>query len=373
MSQIILLVTLFLAQASLALELKLIGEQVLPPDFQWQSVRVGGLSGLYYDESEKILYAVCDDRGKYGEPRFYRFDVIQNTTQDKSQWNFKIKDMIWVKNQEGKKWPASVLDLEAITILPWGNLLLSSEGDNNQKPRIPPLLFEIKKDGTWVRDYNIPEYYIPEASGEQKKGIQNNYGFEGLVYSSAANKVLAMTENSLVQDLKTFAKSAQKTMRLLSFSLEQAWTLKASEEYLYQYDNYEMINDLGHGVSEILPVAKDEILVMERGAFVNDKGVQTSIRIYHVKLSTGENIFGSTLDENKKYKFLQKTLVLDFNNIKSEFKTFQRIDNFEGMTWGPKLADGTQTMIMVSDDNFNSTKNAKTEQKTIFLVFSFKK
>jgi hypothetical protein len=43
-----------------------------------------------------------------------------------------------------------------------------------------------------------------------------------------------------------------------------------------------------------------------------------------------------------------------------------KIDNFEGMTLGPKLSDGRRTLILVSDDNFVR------EQKTQFLLFAIK-
>ena len=42
-----------------------------------------------------------------------------------------------------------------------------------------------------------------------------------------------------------------------------------------------------------------------------------------------------------------------------------RLDNFEGMTFGP-IVDGRPTILVVSDDNFRST------QKTSFLLFGMR-
>lgn len=39
------------------------------------------------------------------------------------------------------------------------------------------------------------------------------------------------------------------------------------------------------------------------------------------------------------------------------------LDNLEGMTLGSRLPDGTQSLLLVSDNNFNS------EQVTQFLLF----
>lgn len=359
--KIILNLILLLAVKAQALELKLIGETIMPHSPENIAFKLGGLSGLHYDEKEKMLYAVCDDRGKYGEPRFYKINV---ETKD---WSFKVKEAIYVKNKEGKRFAPSILDLEDITVLPWGNFLFSSEGDNNQKPRIPPSLFEVKRDGTWVRDYEVPPEFLPELSGEQKNGIQNNYGFEGSQFLGSASKLFIMNENMLVQDKVNFAYSKKAILRLQTLtSAEQAWTLKPKETYLYEYDTYEVKKDLGFGVSEILPVNDKSILVMERGAWADEKGVQTSVKIYDADMSSAENVAGTKINPAQKYKFMKKTLVLDFDKLKTEFKKVNHIDNFEGITWGPTLADGTKTLIVVSDDNFSPL------QETIFLVFAVK-
>ena len=33
-----------------------------------------------------------------------------------------------------------------------------------------------------------------------------------------------------------------------------------------------------------------------------------------------------------------------------------RIDNIEGITWGPRLPGGEHTVILVSDDNFSASQ-----------------
>jgi hypothetical protein len=39
------------------------------------------------------------------------------------------------------------------------------------------------------------------------------------------------------------------------------------------------------------------------------------------------------------------------------------LDNFEGMAFGPALADGSRSLLVVSDDNFSP------RQRTSFLIF----
>jgi hypothetical protein len=44
-----------------------------------------------------------------------------------------------------------------------------------------------------------------------------------------------------------------------------------------------------------------------------------------------------------------KRLVVDLDHV-----GLAAIDNVEGMTWGPRLPSGERTLVLVSDDNFDS-------------------
>ncbi|MGL5033574.1 MAG: esterase-like activity of phytase family protein, partial [Microcystaceae cyanobacterium] len=57
---------------------------------------------------------------------------------------------------------------------------------------------------------------------------------------------------------------------------------------------------------------------------------------------------------------LRKKLILDLASLGIE------LDNLEGLTFGPRLADGSPTLLLVSDDNFRE------DQVTQFLLFRVK-
>ncbi len=59
-------------------------------------------------------------------------------------------------------------------------------------------------------------------------------------------------------------------------------------------------------------------------------------------------------------KPIKKKLLLDLNELGIP------LDNLQGITLGPRLPDGTQSLLLVSDDNFND------EQVTQFLLFRLK-
>jgi len=58
------------------------------------------------------------------------------------------------------------------------------------------------------------------------------------------------------------------------------------------------------------------------------------------------------------YTAVSKSLVLNLNEA-----GLPRVDNIEGITWGPTLPNGNATLMLVSDNNFNL------EQVTQFLLF----
>jgi hypothetical protein len=57
---------------------------------------------------------------------------------------------------------------------------------------------------------------------------------------------------------------------------------------------------------------------------------------------------------------IQKKLLLDLNELGIP------LDNLQGMALGPRLPDGTQSLLLVSDDNFSD------DQVTQFLLFRLK-
>ncbi|MDO8373054.1 MAG: esterase-like activity of phytase family protein, partial [Polaromonas sp.] len=64
---------------------------------------------------------------------------------------------------------------------------------------------------------------------------------------------------------------------------------------------------------------------------------------------------------------VSKTLLADFSAFTGEGPgpRLQRLDNTEGMCWGPRLPNGNRSLHFISDDNFNS------RQITQWLAFEF--
>lgn len=114
-----------------------------------------------------------------------------------------------------------------------------------------------------------------------------------------------------------------------------------------------------NGVSEMLTINNHEFLMLERsGVQAADGSYSNYIRIYKVDTRQASNI--SQMDSllSGDFKPVSKELVLNLNTL-----NLPKLDNIEGMTWGPKLENGHDSLVLISDNNFNSS------QVTQFLAF----
>jgi 3-phytase len=346
-----ILISSCLAQAK-SWQLELYAQTTLPVKAALGKTKVGGLSGIFWTGSK--LLAVSDDRGKFGSPRYYDLEMTITSK------NVELKPL---KSYPVKvPGPAWVMDLEAMVVLPNGDLLLSTEGDNNTKPRSLPHIFAVDTDGKMKYDLEIPEKFLPESLGQQKRGIENNRGFEGVTLSSDGQHLYTMNEAPIMTDSES-GDCQTSWVRLIDFTKGE--TFKPVAEYPYQIEKSHPDDrgpELYRGVSEILSLEAQRILVLERGARLTKKGVSYTGAIYLYD-------FAGLKDVSKTANLCtplqisgKKELLVDLDTVLKG----DRLENFEGLSWGPALPDGHRSLLVISDNNFSS------REKTQFLVFALK-
>ncbi len=351
----LILSLLLVSVSGFALELEYLNQVVLPTKMNFQKSKIGGLSGLVYDSNSQKLFAISDDRGLVNEPRIYQF-TVQVSLKDFKVEPEKVIFMTVNESEMSHKTTASsaklfskVMDPEAISLTPWGDFLVTNEGDMNKIPRANPQIFTVSATGTIMREYEIPKDFLPEPTGVQKKGVLNNMAFEGLAASPSGKEWMAATEAPLMQD-------PPDMVRFLQYEMPEAWILKPTKEYKYPLAEKKMDMKTGlelqKGVSEVHYLNDHELLVLERLVQISKQGMDLKVQLYRTDLKAADA-----------KGVLTKTLVLDFGTLEPKIG---RIGNFEGMTWGPTLPDGRRTLIFVSDDNF--MKSLRTQ----FLLFAVK-
>ena len=347
-----LFIFLFSVQ-SLALKLELLGHAEIPNKMKFKGTQVGGLSALHFQADTQTLWALSDDRGGQSEPRIYKLKLKYEADKNSlKNFTVAIEDVVLLKRTTAKN-VREVLDLESFAFLPWGNLLIASEGDGNKKPRLMPQLRDVKVDGTFIRNFPIPDLFLPETSGKQKTGVRNNLGFEGMTQIPQKNEWILATEASLAQDQR---KDEKSLVRWIQYTMSDAWVIKPAKQWAYSLDISKAPLSFQNGISEILAVNDHQVLVLERRLEAGD-GLRCKAQLFLADLKEATDISAiSSLSEaevsdkaGSKIRPASKTLVLDFESLTSKIG---KIENFEGMSWGPKLPNGKSTLLLVSDDNF---------------------
>jgi hypothetical protein len=349
---IILLCSLFLSLASFASEkLRLIAEQNIPTGEKFKETEIGGLSGIVFDSKKNRLLAVSDDRSQINNARFYEFDF----TLDEKNFSVKPVDVVIFKNKDGLPFKKMAVDFEGITFV-GDDLLISSEGGLNREPPIFPGVFRFTRSGEYKANLDIPEKFLPAKAAELKKGARDNLSFEALSTTKDGKFVFVGTEEALNQDSKTSTTSFGSTTRIILYN-----DFKPTKEFGYLLDPVPSIKVGGltvgeTGLVDIAAIDENNFYSMERSYLPLAKKVFIKIFINHIDDKTTEI---SKLDSIKDMKITPVTKVL-LSNL-DEFSL--KLDNVEGLCFGPVLANGHKTLIAVSDNNFSKT------QRTEFLAF----
>ena len=344
-----------------ATRLLVIGDAVLGKNANGSRGRpeVGGLSGAYYDARRQRLYAVSDDRDR---PRLVSLDVVVSPQVEVTPRSVVPLQL----PHQGRR----TLDAEGLAPAPNGRFYVSSEGNAADPNEPAPGIYEYTREGRFVRSLPLPRRYLGSGDGS---GMRDNGAFEGLTVSPDGRRLFAATESSLRQDGDAADFEHGTVTRMLVYDLPVVGA--GPREYAYRVDAMPRPQEFGEaqvdiGVSELLALSDRELLVLERG-YVREVALTgarsaNSIRIYHVRLDDAADVTGRTsLVETPPAAVLEKTLVLDLANVAAALSPpLRALENFEAMTFGPRLPDGSASLMLISDDNFNG------RQVTAVVVFA---
>jgi hypothetical protein len=344
-----------------------IGEAKIPNYLRIKDTLVGGLSGLTYDRQRDRFYVISDDRGDQSPARFYTLKLDLDT-KDPQQVKFNkvdITDVTILKNAEGKPYPPKETDTEAIAVTADSSVYITSEGDRTRN--IPPFINEFDlKTGKVKQALPIPQRYLPDTEG--KRGVQNNLAFEGITLSPTGTlpasgeplRLFAATESALMQD-KEVPKVGKNGRipgaknRWLHYLLSNRPEIIS--EHLYQLDS-PPLGAIEHGLSEIQSIdTSGHFLTLERSFGLTG----FRVKIFQTTMAGATDTSKiASFKGNTTIQAIKKDLAFDLKKLDIY------IDNLEGMAVGGRLPDGSQTLLLVSDNNFSS------RQITQFLLFKFK-
>ncbi|MCS7012123.1 MAG: esterase-like activity of phytase family protein [Chloroherpetonaceae bacterium] len=353
--------------------LRFIGEQRIPFNTKFQGTTVGGLSGIDYDGN--TWYLMCDDAADSNEVRFYTANL---TISQNAFSQVQLTGVTFIKDPSGRAFPrrpsADAVDPEGLCYDRSTNTLYwSSEGyrpapgggPNPVNGRIiaQPFIHEIRRDGSHIRALSLPSRYLMDTTSVPARGPRNNGVFESVALSVDGRSVWAAMEEPLFQDGDRSTATNQGIIRMIRFDKA---TGRSTGEFAYRMDRLVPTPNpptafFVHGVVEILPLTDTTMLVMER-SFAVGGTPDYNIRIYEASLQGAQDVSAIDAINPATVSVMRKRLVIDFESIAANLQN-RRIDNIEGMCFGPRLSNGNRTLVVVSDDNFNAA------QVTQFIAF----
>jgi hypothetical protein len=350
----------------LPIALEFLGEYQLPKT-DFEGVPVGGISAIAYDRSRDRLYALSDDHGAVGPNRFYtlKLNLDRSDRNQPTLTNLEVESVTVLKAEDGSPYSANHLDPEGIALSPRNTVFISSEGFASTD--IPPAVEEFDlTSGQWIQALPIPDRYIPgeveTEAGNTEKGIFNNLGFEALTVNPVGMaspmvepfRLFVATESALAQDLDPTGSDPSVRTRFLHYLVGEDQITLISEHY------YPLTPDpLGtvlNGLTELVVLDQGgHFLALERTFGL--QGFNASLYQLATGGATDTSGLFSLKGDLSGTQPIRKQLLLNLQDLGIT------LDNLEGMALGPRLPDGSQSLILVSDDNFRD------DQVTQFLLF----
>ena len=351
--------------------LSYLGQQIVPSGLQFQGTTVGGLSGIDYSASSGRYVAIADDRSAVNPARFYELSLdlsLFQRTATPGLSGVTFNSVTTILTPSGTPFALNTVDPEGIRRNPaTGSLFWSNEGQRAAVGFQSPTVREMSPDGSYVRDFAVPSYYLPSGSVAgnlpDDRGIVNNLAFESLTLSTDGRTLYTATENALIQDGPVASLIQGSPTRLLAFDVASG---ASRGEYVYRTEPVALPPQPAggfatNGLTDLLAIGEGQFIAIERsfaaGAATPGTPVTgNTIRLYSVDIRNATNVAG--LESFAGLADLvpaDKQLLLDLSSLRNDDGSALALDNIEGLTFGPSF-NGAATLILASDNNFSGTQ-----------------
>ena len=344
-----------------------------------KTVAAGNYSGIAHLHDD--IYAVVSDKSDSALYFNFRIQVNPKTGELEQVENLGFTERTDGTLNDGKPWLGleKGFDHEAIVKVSDSTLVIASEGYCRLKEYpILPISADAAKVGyqqnLWESRWPSSEFYP-------------NYNFESLAFDSVRQYLWTIPESTLRKDGQpaTPQNGLANQLRLMRLDWGKMKENRNKEEYSEQVSckkdsrymtpyAYQMDQPSTHkkadiyvmGVSELCALPDGQLLVLEREAFIPKIkiGAFCKCKLYLINPLNSEEF-------SMKEKFSSDTLFLK-KRLLTEWKTGLSLSkrsfaNYEGMCLGPKLEDGSQVVILLSDSQDQYAGVLKDWFKTIVI------
>lgn len=328
-----------------------LGEVIVPTGTVFGGTEIGGLSSITFDESRHVYRVLSDDQGNRptGDPVRYYTVAIDFADGSLDSGDVTFTDVTTVFEKNKTEFAPGGLDPEGFVLARSGQLFMSSEG--NTLSLIDPFINRYNLNGRLTAKLPIPDKYLPNGVDW---GVRFNLSFESLNLTPDEHNLVTAGEGALFQDGEASTFTNGSLARILTYDIHKRQPVS---EYVYEVAPWAEPSAIFgvNGIVELLPIDNHgTMLVMERSFSVGGiLGGGTGNVVVINQISTVGATDVLTIDalyENGSpiaHTPVTKSEVFAFDDLGIP------IDNIEGMTFGPILPDGRQSLVIVSDNNFN--------------------
>ncbi|GAB3255792.1 esterase-like activity of phytase family protein [Chitinimonas naiadis] len=329
-------------------KLSVLATTTLPRQATNTLIDFGGISGLDYNPQTQRWVMISDDRSQRAPARLYTADIRYGAAGFSRLEVLQVQPL---RQADGGYFPSKreggdVPDAESIRVDPCqGGLVWSSEGD--RKLGLHPFIRRATDDGRYSGTIPLPTN-LRMVPG-QERGVRDNLALEGLTFTQGGKVLWTSMEAPRYQDGPLPSTEHGAYTRFSRIDLAGG----NSRQYAYPLDAVPVAGSYGekradNGVSEILAIDDEHLLVIERSGHEVGKGAfEFDVRLYEATVTGASNVLDLPSLNGTTYTPLKKRLLLHLNQA-----GIGRIDNIEAASWGPRLPDGRATLLLASDDNF---------------------
>ena len=354
-----------------------------------KTVAAGNYSGIAHLHDD--IYAVVSDKSDSALYFNFRIQVNPKTGELEQVENLGFTERTDGTLNDGKFWQGQEkgFDHEAIVKASDSTLVITSEGYCRLK-EYPVLPISV----------NAPKISYPHNLWESRWSSSDfypNYNFESLAFDSVRQYLWTIPESTLRKDGQpaTPQNGLANQLRLMRYDWGKMKEENSNEEnskkdgskensskensskkdsrymttYAYQMDKpstHKKADIYVMGVSELCALPDGQLLVLEREAFIPKIkiGAFCKCKLYQINPLNSEE-FSMKENFSSDTPFLKKRLLAEWKTGLSISK--RSFANYEGMCLGPKLEDGSQVVILLSDSQDQYAGVLKDWFKTIVI------
>lgn len=340
------------APSDIGAKARLLGEKIVPHKLPFRGTTVGGLSGIDRDPCTGEYVAISDDRSVLQPARFYTARIAVDGAGVHS---VDFTGTHPLRRPDGAVYPpvsagdGKAVDPEEVRVDPRScDYWWAQEGDrpnSSDEPVIQPSIQFAARSGAYRGQLRLPPNY-KITTGDW--GIRRNKAVEAITFGAGGRVLTSAVEGPLLQD------GPEPTLRhgALVRVTQQSRDGNVLGQFAYPLEKIFTAPDGSStyppdtGVPTILAYPGDpsRYFVLER-TWVAGAGYK--IRLFDATTRGATDVQHVDSLKGQKIAPMRKKLVADLADV-----GLSRIDNTEGMTWGPTLPNGERTLVLVSDDNF---------------------